>query len=59
MFKDNLDLTHVAAQDKFKKHSALRIVNPDQRFAGKYKCSVSTFTKEVTHSKDVSIYGQL
>jgi len=56
MFKDNLDLTHVAAQDKFKKQSALRIVNPDQRFAGKYKCRVSTFTKEVTHSKDVSIY---
>jgi len=56
MFKDNLDLTHKAAQDKFKKHSALHIINPDQRFAGKYKCRVSTFTKEVTHSKEVSIY---
>jgi len=56
MFKDNLDLTHEADQDKFKKHSALRISNPDQRFAGNYKCRVSTFTKEVTHSKDVSIF---
>jgi len=56
MFKDNLDLTHKAAQDKFKKHSALRIVNPDQRFAGNYKCRVSTFTKEVTHSKHVAIF---
>jgi len=56
MFKDNLDLTHEADQDKFKKHSALRIINPDPRFAGNYKCRVSTFTKEVAHSKDVSIY---
>ena len=32
MFKDNLDLTHEADQDKFKKHSALRIINPDLRF---------------------------
>jgi len=56
MFKDNLDLTHEADQDKFKKYSALRIINPDQRFAGNYKCRVSTFTKEVTNSKDVSIY---
>jgi len=56
MFKDNLDLTHEADQDKFKKHSALRIMNPDPRFAGNYKCRVSTFTKEVAHSKDVSIY---
>ena len=59
MFKDNLDLTHEADQDKFKKHSALRIINPDLRFAGNYKCRVSTFTKEVSHSKDVSIYGEL
>ena len=59
MFKDNLDLTHKADQDKFKKHSALHIINPDQRFAGKYKCRVSTFTKEVTHSKDVAIFGEL
>jgi len=56
MFKDNLDLTHEADQDKFKKHSALSIINPDTRFAGNYKCRVSTFTKEVTHSKDVSIF---
>jgi len=56
MFKDNLDLTHEADQDKFKKHSALRISNPDQRFTGNYKCRVSTFTKEDTHSKDVSIF---
>jgi len=56
MFKDNLDLTHQADEDKFKKHSALRIINPDQKFAGNYRCRVSTFTKEVTHSKDVSIY---
>jgi len=56
MFKDNLDLTHEADQDKFKIHSALRIINPDQRFAGNYKCRVSTFTKEVTNSMDVSIF---
>jgi len=56
LFKDNLDITYEADQDKFKKYSALRIINPDLRFAGNYKCRVSTFTKEVSHSKDVSIY---
>merc|ERR1711892_1133904 len=56
LFKDNLDLTHEAEEDKFKKHSALRIVNPDQRFAGNYKCRVSTFLEEVSDSKDVLIY---
>jgi len=56
MFKDNLDLTYEADQDKFKKHSALRIINPDLRFSGNYKCRVSTFRKEATHSKNVSIF---
>jgi len=57
MFKDSLDLTYeTAEEDKFKKHSALRIVNPDQRFAGNYKCRLSTFLQEVSHSKDVSIF---
>jgi len=56
MFKDNLDLTHQADQDMFKKHSALHIINPDINFAGNYRCRVSTFTKEVTLSKDISIY---
>jgi len=56
LFKDNLDLTYEANEDKFKKHSALRIVNPDQRFAGNYKCRVSTFLEEVSDSNDVFIY---
>jgi len=56
LFKDNLDLTHEADEDKFKKHSDLRIVNPDQRFAGNYKCRVSTFLEEVSDHKDVFIY---
>jgi len=56
LFKDNLDLTYEADEDKFKKHSALRIVNPDQRFAGNYKCRVSTFMEEVSDHKDVLIY---
>merc|ERR1711892_187661 len=30
--------------------------NPDQRFAGNYKCRVSTFLEEVSDSKDVLIY---
>merc|ERR1711892_527249 len=56
LFKDNLDLTYEAEEDKLKMHSDLRIVNPDQRFAGNYKCRVSTFLEEVSDSKDVSIY---
>eukprot|EP00090_Calanus_glacialis_P015259 TRINITY_DN24113_c0_g1_i1.p1 TRINITY_DN24113_c0_g1~~TRINITY_DN24113_c0_g1_i1.p1 ORF type:complete len:310 (-),score=80.49 TRINITY_DN24113_c0_g1_i1:110-1018(-) len=56
LFKDNLDLTYEAHEDKFKKHSALRIINPDQRFTGNYKCRVSTFLEEVSEDKDVFIY---
>merc|ERR1712106_1071378 len=56
LFKDNLDLTYEANEDKFKKHSGLHIVKPDQRFAGNYKCRVSTFQEEVSDSKDVYIF---
>jgi hypothetical protein len=59
LFKDHLDLTYNANDDKFKKHSALRIINPDQRFSGNYKCRVSTFLEEVSQYKDVFIYGKL
>ena len=59
LFKDNLDLTHKADEDKFKKHSALRIVNPDQRFAGNYKCRVSTFLEEVSEQQEIEIYGKV
>jgi len=56
LFKDNLDLTYEANEDKFKKHSGLHIVNPDQRFDGNYKCRVSTFLEEVSDSKHVNIF---
>merc|ERR1712106_1042733 len=56
LFKDKLDLTYEAEEDKFKKHSDLCIVKPDQRFAGNYKCRVSTFLEEISDSKDVLIY---
>merc|ERR1712106_65494 len=56
LFQDNLDLTYEADEDKFKKHSALHIVKPDQRFAGNYKCRVSTFLEEVSDNKNVYIF---
>jgi len=56
LFKDNLDLSYEASEDKFKKHSALRIINPDQRFSGNYKCRVSTFLDEVSENTDILIY---
>jgi len=56
MFKDNLDLSEDEDADKVKKHSALHIINPDAKFAGSYKCRVSSFTKEVTDEKEVKIY---
>ena len=59
MFKDNLDLKYQASTDKLKKHSALRIINPDHRFSGNYKCRVSTFREEVSAQQDVLVYGKL
>jgi len=56
LFKDNLDLTYEANEDKFKKHSALHIVKPDQRFAGNYKCRVSTFLEEVSDNTNIYIF---
>jgi len=56
MFKDNLDLTYQAHSDKLKKHRALHILNPDERFSGNYKCKVSTFVDEDSHENDVTIY---
>merc|ERR1712123_437878 len=56
LFKDNLDLTYEVNEDEFKKHSGLHIVKPDQRFAGNYKCRVSSFLEEVSDSKDVYIF---
>ena len=57
MFKDNLDLKYQAHTDNFKKHRALHILNPDERFAGKYKCKVSSFVDEDSDENDVIIYG--
>jgi len=56
MFKDNLDLTYQAHTDKMKRHRALHILNPDERFSGNYKCKVSTFVDEDSHENDVTIY---
>ena len=57
LFKDNLDLEHEAKSDELKKHAALRIPNPDQRFSGIYKCRISTFTEEFSSKESVLIYN--
>jgi len=56
MFKESLDLTYLSHDDKLKKHSSLRITNPDRRFSGNYKCRVSTFLEEVSEQKEINIY---
>ena len=56
LFKDNLDLQYEGDGDKMKKHAALHITNPDQRFSGIYKGRVSTFTEEFSAEENVSIY---
>jgi len=56
MFKDNLDLKYEASSDKFEKHRALHILNPDERFSGNYKCKVSSFVDEASDENDVIIY---
>jgi len=56
MFKDNLDLKYEAHGDNMKKHKALHIINPDQRFSGNYKCRVSSFVDEASAENEVIVY---
>jgi len=56
MFKDNLDLKYQAHGDNMKKHKALHIVNPDQRFSGNYRCRVSSFVDEASAENEVIVY---
>jgi len=56
MFKDNLNLKYEASSDKFEKHRALHILNPDERFSGNYRCKVSSFVDEASDENDVIIY---
>ena len=58
-FKDKVDLTYnIEESDQFKKHRALRIVNPDQNYSGAYKCKISSFLDEDFGQKDVLVYGE-
>eukprot|EP00090_Calanus_glacialis_P009972 TRINITY_DN18352_c0_g1_i1.p1 TRINITY_DN18352_c0_g1~~TRINITY_DN18352_c0_g1_i1.p1 ORF type:complete len:335 (+),score=68.76 TRINITY_DN18352_c0_g1_i1:68-1072(+) len=56
MFKDNLDLKYQAHSEKLKKHRALHIMNPDERFSGHYKCKVSSFVDEASAENEVIVY---
>ena len=58
MFKDNLDLKYQAHSEKLKKHRALHIMNPDERFSGNYKCKVSSFVDEASAENEVIVYGE-
>ena len=57
MFKENLDLQYQAHSDKLKRHKALHIINPDERFSGNYKCKVSSFVDEASAENEVIVYG--
>merc|ERR1712215_381077 len=56
MFKDNLDLKYQAHSEKLKRHKALHILNPDERFSGSYKCKVSSFIDEASAENEVIVY---
>merc|ERR1712106_173231 len=56
MFKDNLDLKYQAHSEKLKRHRALHIINPDERFSGNYKCKVSSFVDEASAENEVIVY---
>ena len=58
MFKDNLDLKYQAHSEKLKRHKALHILNPDERFSGSYKCKVSSFIDEASAENEVIVYGE-
>ena len=59
LFKNSLDLKYEAHNDTFKKHRALRIMNPDHRFSGTYQCKVSSFVDEDFQQKDILVFGKI
>merc|ERR1712083_495308 len=57
LFKNSLDLKYEAHNDTFKKHRALRIMNPDHRFSGTYQCKVSSFVDEDFQQKEILVFA--
>ena len=57
--RDEIDLNFAINAHPYKKYRALKIINPTTKLAGRYKCSVSTFSDEDFSSKVMIIYGML
>jgi len=56
-FKDKIDLTYTMDEsDQFKKHRAIRILNPNQHHSGTYKCKISSFLNEDVGETNVLVF---
>ena len=59
IFQDRIDLTYeVAGSDQFRKHRAIKILNPTTELTGIYKCKVSSFVDEDFMQKPMIVYGE-
>ena len=59
IFQDRIDLTYeVEGSDQFRKHRAIKILNPTTELTGIYKCKVSSFVDEDFMQKPMIVYGE-
>merc|ERR1711953_571994 len=58
LFKNRIDLTHaVEGGDRFRKHRALKILNPTTELSGTYRCKVSSFVDEDFMQRRMIVYA--
>lgn len=58
ILKGKVDLTYKASNDPLTMHRALRIIKPDTEISGEYTCVVSTFMKEDSKTKLMTVFGK-
>ena len=59
IFHDRIDLNYeVAGSDQFRKHRAIKLLNPTTEFSGMYRCKVSSFVDEDFMQKPMTVYGK-
>ena len=60
IFRDRIDLTYeVGGSDEFRKHRAIKILNPTTELSGIYRCKVSSFVDEDFMQKQMTVYGKI
>jgi len=58
IFHDRIDLNYeVAGSDQFRKHRAIKLLNPTTELSGMYRCKVSSFVDEDFMQKPMTVYA--